>query len=284
MEVFPIYVSEDRPPIRLLYINNMHSTDSWIKMVELSCCKLNLFIEGVSTIIVSGKPFVTTAGDIIIYRPHELHYGCIPYPQNIEYFELLFEPDTFSALSGGRDFIRLFEVKPDEMPSLTQMRLPEDVLFPIRKRFYALLDMVRQHDHNNVIALSLLIDLMNRIVLASKTSFVIDEPDSYPAILVQALDFIGKHYQDDIDNRIISSSCCVSMTYLNRLFRRFLQCTPHEYVLSCRLAQAKSLLGSGKTVTETCYTAGFRDCSSFGKVFRNAVGLTPSEYRKQQSR
>ncbi|NAA10338.1 helix-turn-helix domain-containing protein, partial [Escherichia coli] len=38
---------------------------------------------------------------------------------------------------------------------------------------------------------------------------------------------------------------------------------------------------SQKGVSEICYTVGFNDLPHFVRVFTNAMGMSPSKYRKQ---
>ncbi|MFR3366530.1 MAG: AraC family ligand binding domain-containing protein [Gallintestinimicrobium sp.] len=102
MEQYCIHAVPDAPEVRLIYIKGMHSVNSWRSEVNLSQCKINLFVEGHSYIIINGKSHVANAGDILLYRPHDIHYGDIPYEQMIEYFELLFEPAALTSSDGRR--------------------------------------------------------------------------------------------------------------------------------------------------------------------------------------
>ncbi len=65
-----------------------------------------------------------------------------------------------------------------------------------------------------------------------------------------------------------------------RSFRKNLNQSPIEYLISYRLNEAKKLLRSSELpITEICYECGFSDSSYFGKAFRKAYGLSPREYR-----
>ena len=70
MEQYCIHAVPDAPEVRLIYIKGMHSVNSWRSEVNLSQCKINLFVEGHSYIIINGKSHVANAGDILLYRPH----------------------------------------------------------------------------------------------------------------------------------------------------------------------------------------------------------------------
>lgn len=64
MEQYCIHAVPDAPEVRLIYIKGMHSVNSWRSEVNLSQCKINLFVEGHSYIIINGKSHVANAGDI----------------------------------------------------------------------------------------------------------------------------------------------------------------------------------------------------------------------------
>ena len=58
--------------------------------------------------------------------------------------------------------------------------------------------------------------------------------------------------------------------------------SPHQYVLQCRIQQAKQLLQySHLSIAEVAYTAGFGSQSHMTTVFRKVLQITPAIYRKQ---
>lgn len=94
------------------------------------------------------------------------------------------------------------------------------------------------------------------------------------------LSFIHRHYTEKLTVTRIADAAGVSEREVTRCFRRDLNQTPIQYLISYRLNEAKKLLAkSSTTITEICYQCGFSDSAYFGKVFRRAYGMTPSEYR-----
>jgi len=281
MEKHWIHTRSSGSSVQLLYINGPHRRDSWIKEVNIPLCKVNLFIEGRSYIIVNGRPYVASPGDVMLYRPHDIHYGNIPYEQTIEYFELLFEADALKGFPGGDVLAELFERHhPDARLDAIHLTLTDEQYRHLKKGFYRLLSCMRsERPLKNPEAISLLLDILCGIH-GCRSQDIPPVNDYYPDSLVRALDFIHLHLNEELSNRIVGDACSVSASYLNRLFRKYLCCTPHEYILSCRLALAQNLLSQGRTVTEACYSAGFRDSSSFGSIFKKHTGMLPSHYRK----
>lgn len=95
--------------------------------------------------------------------------------------------------------------------------------------------------------------------------------------------FIHNHYKDKITVAQIADAIGISEREAIRSFRKGLNQSPIEYLISHRLNEAKKmLLNSNLSITEICYQCGFSDSSYFGKSFRKAYGLTPREFRSQK--
>ena len=56
---------------------------------------------------------------------------------------------------------------------------------------------------------------------------------------------------------------------------------PQQYVIKCRLTQAKKLLGETElSVAEISERCGYPDQTRFYKLFKKSEGVTPLAYRK----
>ena len=74
----------------------------------------------------------------------------------------------------------------------------------------------------------------------------------------------------------------VSSSHLSHIFKRITGYSPIDYLISCRLSAAKTLLAkSNKSIKEIIDLCGFSDESNFSRMFRARVGSTPSEFRRQ---
>lgn len=70
--------------------------------------------------------------------------------------------------------------------------------------------------------------------------------------------------------------------YLSHLFRRKTGMTLRSYVISRRIAQAKTWLQEGElTVTEIARRLQYQSASTFNQSFRREVGCSPAVYRAQ---
>ncbi|MEI8094278.1 MAG: AraC family transcriptional regulator [Spirochaetales bacterium] len=78
--------------------------------------------------------------------------------------------------------------------------------------------------------------------------------------------------------------CGVSPSYLARLFRRFDQQTPHQFLVQCRMALAASLLLDPQLlVKEVAALTGYDDPYHFSRCFKTVYGQSPEGFRRLRS-
>lgn len=67
-----------------------------------------------------------------------------------------------------------------------------------------------------------------------------------------------------------------------RTFEDTMGTSPINYLIELRIREASRLLRTtDRPITEIAFEVGFSDSNYFSRQFRNAVGLSPREYRKQ---
>ncbi len=99
--------------------------------------------------------------------------------------------------------------------------------------------------------------------------------------LTPAVDYIQKHFARQISLDDLAGQCCMSTSHLIRSFQRYLNCTPHEYLLSFRLQQSKKLLVStNMSIEQIAGECGFNSASHFARAFKKNNGASPSAFRQ----
>jgi AraC family transcriptional regulator len=78
----------------------------------------------------------------------------------------------------------------------------------------------------------------------------------------------------------------MSVSHLIRKFHADFSCPPHAYVMRQRIEHAKRLLISGQEIPLKLVAArsGFADQSHMSRLFRRALNMTPSEFRRTTSK
>ncbi|MBS1597700.1 MAG: helix-turn-helix transcriptional regulator [Bacteroidetes bacterium] len=99
--------------------------------------------------------------------------------------------------------------------------------------------------------------------------------------LTLAKDYMDCFLGEEISLDDLSKICFLNPFYLLREFRKNFNITPHQYLMQQRLRQAELLLSdSDISITELGKKVGFKDLSSFSKLFKRYSGQSPENFRK----
>lgn len=99
--------------------------------------------------------------------------------------------------------------------------------------------------------------------------------------IVQSKLFIDRHFANNIDLNNIADQACFSKFHFIRLFKSIYGRSPHNYLVSVRIDNAKKLLTEDVSVLDASMRVGFDSVTSFAATFKKMVGKTPSAYRNQ---
>lgn len=95
------------------------------------------------------------------------------------------------------------------------------------------------------------------------------------------LDYIDKHYAEDLSLSFFSDRFNYSPTYLSMKFKAECGMNFTEALQRARLKQALFLIStSNKTVPEIAEIIGYNDTKFFLKIFKKYTGMTPREFKK----
>lgn len=96
-----------------------------------------------------------------------------------------------------------------------------------------------------------------------------------------ALEYIGKHYMEDIRMEKVASCANLSETHFRRLFVEYMNMTPVEYVNLVRIQQACELMQKSHcSMVELAEKVGYTTISTFNRNFRKIIGTSPYQYKK----
>lgn len=86
----------------------------------------------------------------------------------------------------------------------------------------------------------------------------------------------------DMDVNFIAHEMGMSRASLYNKTKGIMETGISEYILKCRLNHARRLLeATTLSISEVAEQAGFKHARNFSTLFKNASGVTPSEFRKQ---
>ena len=100
--------------------------------------------------------------------------------------------------------------------------------------------------------------------------------------VIGARNYINNNFDKELKLELLSRIIFTSKFHLLRLFKKYYGQTPRQYLIDKRIEKSKVYLKNGMMITETCYSVGFESPSSFSTLFKKKIGLTPSEFQKEQ--
>ena len=100
-----------------------------------------------------------------------------------------------------------------------------------------------------------------------------------------AILFIQENYSDIITLEDIADSIHISKSECCRLFKRTINLTPFEYLTRYRILKACDIMiksqRNDESISYLAGIVGFNSASYFNKLFKEYVGCTPTEFRRQ---
>ena len=105
---------------------------------------------------------------------------------------------------------------------------------------------------------------------------------AYSRLVLRCMEYIDKHLQSPLTVRDLAEALEVSQSYLSTRFKRETGQAVSNYVRRRRVETAKILLQYTEfSCLEIAEYLSFSSDSHFSRVFREAVGVTPREYRQE---
>ena len=104
-------------------------------------------------------------------------------------------------------------------------------------------------------------------------------------IVLNAIAYIREHYMEPIGLSDVAQCCNVSPEYHSRIFKEETGVKFVDFLANFRISVGKRMLATGNyKVAEVAEAAGFSDQKYFQKVFKKICGISPAEYKKENSR
>jgi len=225
---------------------------------------LLLFIEkGNMEIMLNDKAYTATAGDIVFidcYEPHQ-------YSSHTDCETLWLHFDGASARAYF-DYIKKLSA-----PVITSGSF--NLLY---QQLYTLYNCFKSSNIPSEPELSLsILTLLHKIILSLESKAPVSDA------VQKAAAFISANFKNKISIDAISSEAGFSPYYFIRVFKKEIGMTPHQYLLSTRIAAARySLSTTRMSISEIATSCGFDDDSAFCYAFRKWENMTPTEYRNTQ--
>jgi len=112
-------------------------------------------------------------------------------------------------------------------------------------------------------------------------TFKKDEASHEQKYVLTAIDYIEKHYAEEITPEDVAKKCNISLSHLQHLFIKLTCEGIATTIRRKRIERACELLiSTHRSVREIAISCGFYDTNYFSVVFKRVRGVTPLEFRK----
>jgi len=94
-------------------------------------------------------------------------------------------------------------------------------------------------------------------------------------------DYLQEHYTDSFSLSKVAEYSCMSQYHFSRVFTNVFGESPNTFVARLRIEKAKKMLITENfSISEICAEVGYSSVGSFSSLFREKVGISPSQYRR----
>ena len=153
-------------------------------------------------------------------------------------------------------------------------------------------DLLEQQMRSTGRVLQMLALMRERIGPNSEKGFVESDPDNDTvekrekkgmAYVRQAEKYIGEHYAEPLRMDELAKELGISQYYLSHIFRQYRNASLLKFLTQVRIEDSKRMLEeTDLAISEVARNCGYPNMLNFSKVFRKAVGCSPSTYRKMK--
>lgn len=120
------------------------------------------------------------------------------------------------------------------------------------------------------------------IILSELLSQDTETDHPQDALITEAISYMEKRFNEPMTVKELSDVVGLSPYYFSRLFRKYTNLSPHAYLINLRITFARDLLASSQhSIEQVADRCGFNSIQHFIRCFRQHVGCSPREYRKQ---
>lgn len=234
---------------------------------------LHFVLNGKGTLTVDGKLYLIKKEDIFV----------IPKGVNFDYRADKDDPweyiwVTFDGLMAA-DYLRYAGLSVDHPTTLSS--IPTSSYIPQIKK---ILDANALTLVNEIKRVTYLFDLLSTLIEAQNSSNHKKNQYDYSSetYVDHALQFINFNYKK-IKVNDIAVHIGINRSYLTSIFKKELQVSPQEYLISYRLNKAAELIKTTNLpMKEISEQVGYSDAMTFSKMFKHTYGVSPKNFRDQQ--
>ena len=260
------------------YVKNKEKFDMPLQHYH-DAYEIYLQLEGKRYAFYDNIWYTLERGDLVIFKPFDIHYFESRESDYYERYGLNFQLDKLSLILSNEEKHMLLEKLNPCVVRLTEERT--QILYSYFKRTDSLMGK-KGFLSEKLLYSSLLLLIAYAVECIDGSS--ITEGHTVAPQIISALQYINKHYAQDISLEDISVAAHMSKYYFCRQFHEATGATALEYLNNVRLTKVHNLLLNTKmTIDDIAVKTGFSSASTLGRAFKRVYGSSPGKFRKLKS-
>lgn len=220
-------------------------------------------ISGKSEYIVEGRTYPLAKGDLLLYRPYDVHSARIVSEDDYVSASIVFHfadnPFPLEELYRNEYYLGNYAERP-----------AEQYLYELTAK-YKLPGL-----HNRIVCQGLLLLILNETSAGQKERKPpTGSQQKNLARMVQIKNHIVERLDRDIDPKELEKKFGLTWNYIINQFNKTFGVTPVQYLTWARVAKAKQLaLQTKMSFSEIAYSVGYKDVHTFGKMFKKKTSMS----------
>ncbi len=229
--------------------------------------EIGFITEGEALLSLEEETYRLQKGDLYLAFPNIVHSLFSSPAKGIVFIA---EAELFPSLTR-----KLSRFKP-KTPILRKDKIPPTV----EHMFHRLAALAEKHPNSHP---ELFSGYANAILGEVLLGAELEERSGDDDLLQSMMLFLLNHYAEDISLDQMAKAVGYSKWYLSKVISSTFRCNFRTLVNSYRISMAQSLLLSTRnSINSIAYECGFKNQSSFNRVFLEISGVTPSIFRQQK--
>lgn len=195
--------------------------------------------------------------------------------------------DTFKgtrliSIQFGKELIEDSIFASDFFESYLTAKMTEDDASLIYKSFLAAAGIAKKHKELARLAMKGFIEFITAFVIGVSDKRKNENVKSaVNTNILRAIRYSKFHISEDISVKNVAKLCGYTPNYFSALFKQEIGMGYNEFLRMERLRLANILLkNSDRSVGEIAFAVGFETSAYFCRVYKNAFGVTPTEYKR----
>lgn len=234
---------------------------------ELFC-----LVKGSVDYMVEGKPYKLVPGAIMLMRSSETHNLVVNKRTEYERYVLNFKPSFILGNGFSREILAPYR---ERGLGEKNMYLPTDFDGTPIQAYLERAFAQKEYLSEKTVALSALSAMLCEINVAFNCE---KEPQgSQNELQAELIAYVNENLTGELTIESISNHFHMSTSQICRIFKSATQTSVHNYITTKRLILFNKKVAKGKGVIEACHECGFRDYSSFYRLYKKRFGKAPKK-------